>query len=54
MVIDHSGSMSGARLTTAAARHLRLPNKGAIAPGYDADITLVDIVNALIDPRVRY
>ncbi len=31
-----------ARLTTAAARHLRLPNKGAIATGYDADLTLVD------------
>jgi allantoinase len=30
------------RLTTQAARHLRLPGKGAIAPGYDADLALVD------------
>jgi allantoinase len=31
-----------ARLATAAARILRLPAKGAIAPGYDADLALVD------------
>jgi allantoinase len=31
-----------ARLTTAAARALRLPRKGAIEPGADADIVLVD------------
>jgi len=31
-----------ARLTTAAARILRLPGKGAIAPGLDADLALVD------------
>jgi len=30
------------RLTTAAARILRLPGKGAIAPGFDADLALVD------------
>jgi allantoinase len=30
------------RLTTAAARILRLPGKGAIVPGFDADIVLVD------------
>jgi allantoinase len=29
-------------LTTAAARILRLPGKGAIAPGYDADLAIVD------------
>jgi allantoinase len=31
-----------ARLTTAAARILRLTGKGAIAPGFDADLALVD------------
>jgi allantoinase len=31
-----------AALTTAAARILRLPGKGAIAPGYDADLAIVD------------
>jgi allantoinase len=30
------------RLTTQAARDLRLPRKGAIAPGFDADLALVD------------
>lgn len=30
------------RLTTAAARLLRLPGKGALAPGADADLALVD------------
>lgn len=35
------------RLTTAAAGWLRLPAKGAIAPGYDADI-------ALVDPHARW
>jgi len=31
-----------AGLTTAAARILRLPGKGTIAPGFDADLALVD------------
>jgi allantoinase len=30
------------RLTTQAARDLRLPGKGAVAPGFDADLALVD------------
>jgi allantoinase len=30
------------RMTTQAARDLRLPGKGAIAPGFDADLALVD------------
>jgi allantoinase len=33
---------STARLTTAAARHLRLTNKGSVKIGYDADLVLVD------------
>jgi allantoinase len=32
-----------AGLTTAAARHLRLEHKGSIAPGFDADLALVDL-----------
>lgn len=32
-----------ARVTTAAARSLRLPRKGAIAPGFDADLALVEL-----------
>jgi allantoinase len=32
-----------ARLTTEAARALHLPGKGAVAPGYDADLALVDL-----------
>jgi allantoinase len=35
-------ALSVARLTTAAARALRLPRKGVIAPGADADLVLVD------------
>ena len=30
-------------MTTQAARDLRLPGKGAIAPGFDADLALVDL-----------
>jgi allantoinase len=30
------------RLTTQAARALRLPGKGAVVPGFDADLALVD------------
>jgi allantoinase len=44
-VLLTSGRLSPARiaeLTTSAARLLRLPRKGAIAPGYDADLALVD------------
>jgi allantoinase len=31
-----------ARVTTQAARDLRLANKGWVAPGYDADLAVVD------------
>jgi allantoinase len=31
-----------ARLTTAAARLLRLPGKGSLVPGADADLVLID------------
>ncbi len=30
-------------MSTAVAEHYRIPNKGAIAPGYDADLVLVDL-----------
>jgi allantoinase len=39
---DDLGVVDIARLTTAAARDLRLPGKGAIAVGMDADLVLVD------------
>jgi len=45
-VLLSSGRMTLAQvahLTTAAARLLRLPGKGAIVRGYDADIALVDL-----------
>ncbi|MEQ8538668.1 MAG: dihydroorotase [Coleofasciculus sp. D1-CHI-01] len=32
-------------MSTAAAKAYRIPNKGAIAPGYDADLVLVDLEN---------
>lgn len=32
-------------MSTAVARAYRIPNKGAIAPGYDADLVLVDLQN---------
>jgi allantoinase len=44
-----------ARLTTQAARHLRLGGKGAIAPGYDADIALVDTsVVGTVEPAMLW
>jgi allantoinase len=44
-----------ARLTTAAAKHLRLPGKGAIKPGYDADLALVDPdATWTVEPTVLY
>ena len=30
-------------MSTAVAKAYRIPNKGAIAPGYDADLVLVDL-----------
>lgn len=30
-------------MSTAVAKAYKIPNKGAIAPGYDADIILVDL-----------
>ncbi|KKD37553.1 dihydroorotase [Limnoraphis robusta Tam1] len=30
-------------MSTAVAKHYKIPNKGAIAPGYDADLVLVDL-----------
>jgi allantoinase len=36
------GPVDVARVTTAAARILRLPAKGVVAPGYHADLALVD------------
>jgi allantoinase len=39
---DDLGVVDIVRLTTAAARDLRLPGKGAIAVGMDADLVLVD------------
>jgi allantoinase len=39
---DDLGVVDIARLTTAAARDLRLPGKGSIAVGMDADLVLVD------------
>ncbi|HEY2429770.1 MAG TPA: allantoinase AllB [Acidimicrobiales bacterium] len=42
-----------ARLTTAAARHLGLAGKGAITPGFDADLVLVDPATAwTVDPAL--
>jgi len=35
------------RMTTQAARDLRLPGKGAVAPGFDADL-------AIVDPSMRW
>jgi dihydroorotase len=32
-------------MSTAVAKAYRIPNKGAIAPGYDADLVLVDLEN---------
>lgn len=32
-------------MSTAVAKAYRIPNKGAIAPGYDADLVLVDLQN---------
>lgn len=32
-------------MSTAVAKAYRIPNKGAIAPGYDADLVLVDLNN---------
>lgn len=32
-------------MSTAVAKAYRIPNKGAIAPGYDADVVLVDLEN---------
>ncbi|MGB3558939.1 MAG: dihydroorotase, partial [Geitlerinemataceae cyanobacterium] len=32
-------------MSTAPAKAYRIPNKGAIAPGYDADLVLVDLEN---------
>ena len=32
-------------MSTAVAKGYKIPNKGAIAPGYDADLVLVDLEN---------
>ena len=32
-------------MSTAVAKAYKIPNKGAIAPGYDADLVLVDLNN---------
>jgi dihydroorotase-like cyclic amidohydrolase len=46
---------AAAQLTTAAARHLRLPGKGAIQPGYDADLILVDpAATWTVEPATLY
>ena len=42
-----------ARLTTEAARRLRLPGKGALAIGFDADLALVDPAARWVVERSR-